>query len=381
MTETLALAAVQLRLGADDFASESAFGRCIERAADSAAQACAGADHRLLVFPESIGHFIPLIHAPALIKRQVQHQAGRAAQARSQARSQATSRATPVMTVDRAMAALALSRPVPVLRSMWRAGTLDVSRAVLLAFMPAADRLMRQVFSAVARRHRAFVVAGSHLRPAAGARVVTNTSYTFDPHGRVVATTHKVNLVPGLEDDSPGGLGLARGDAWRLPVVDAPWGRLATLICYDGFRLPHTPRERFVCVGARADALGVDVIANPAANPWPWNQRWVFAPPGSQRLRREQWREEGLPATLRGLGRVRYGVTAHLCAEIFDLRFEGKSQIVARTGANSDIQVLGEATDEAAADVVVARVAVPMANAADAHGVRENMPRSRAECL
>jgi predicted amidohydrolase len=360
MSATLALAAVQLRLEAGDFATESTFARCIERAAERAAKECGDADHRLLVFPESTGHFIPLIRAPALIRR--------------------LAALAEVVTVNRAMSALALSRPLPVLRSMWRARTLDASRGVLLSFMPAADRLMREVFSAVARRHGAFVVAGSHLRPAAGA--VTNTSYTFDPLGRLVATTHKANLVPGLEDDAPGGLGLARGDAERLPIVDAPWGRLATLICYDGFCRPHTPGERFVCMGERADALGVDVVANPSANPWPWNQRWVFAPPGSRLLRREQWRDEGLPATLRGLGRVRYGVTAHLCAEIFDLRFEGTSQIVARSSSDSDIQVLCEATSEAAAQAVVARVPLPLAAGAGSITLaREHIARSGAACF
>jgi predicted amidohydrolase len=245
--------------------------------------------------------------------------------------------------------------------------------------MPAADRLMREVFSAVARRHRAFVVAGSHLRPAAGA--LTNTSYTFDPLGRLVATTHKANLVPGMEDDAPGGLGLARGHAGRLPVVDAPWGRLATLICYDGFCRPHTPNERFVFMGERADALGVDVIANPSANPWPWNQRWVFAPPGSRLLRREQWQSEGLPATLRGLGRVRYAVTAHLCAEIFDLRFEGTSQIMARNSSHSDIQVLCQATSETAAQTIIARVPLPLAQASSLTLARDPIARSLAECL
>jgi predicted amidohydrolase len=341
MSATLALAAVQLRLEAGDFVTERSFARCIERAAEDAARACGDADHRLLVFPENTGHFIPLIHAPGLIRR--------------------LATLSSAVTVNRAIAALALSRPAPVLRSMWRARTLDTSRGVLLSFMPAADRLMREVFSAVARRHRAFVVAGSHLRPAGGA--VTNTSQTFDPLGRLVATTHKANLVPGLEDDAPSGLGLARGPAERLPVVDAPWGRLATLICYDGFCRPHTPGERFVCMGERADALGVDVIANPSANPWPWNERWVFAPPGSSLLRREQWQSEGLPATLRGLSRVRYGVTAHLCAEIFDLRFEGTSQIVARNSADSDIEILCQATSEVAAQAVVARVPVPRAGA------------------
>ena len=61
-----------------------------------------------------------------------------------------------------------------------------------------------------------------------------------------VATTDKVNLVPGMEDGAPKALHLARGDVERLPVVDTPAGKLATLICYDGFHTPHTTLERFV---------------------------------------------------------------------------------------------------------------------------------------
>lgn len=332
----LALAAVQLALTPMDLDSEQAFVRCLERAAHEAARACGDAqDHdRLFVFPENTGHFIPLIHAPRLAKRQ--------------------------RTLARAMAALALLRPLPVLRSMWSARRKALGQAVLLAVTPAADALMRRVFAKIARDHRAHVVAGSHLRPVQGS--VANTSYTFDPTGRLVAATDKANLVPGLEDASPGGLGLLRGCAQDLPVVHAPWGRLATLICYDGFSRPHTRSEPgFVFMGEHADRLGVDVIANPAANPWPWNERWVFAEHGSGLLRREQWHEEGLPSTLAQLRGVRYGVTAQLCGRVLDFRFEGRSQIIARH--DQGIEIISEATSEVAGEVVVARVPAPATRA------------------
>jgi predicted amidohydrolase len=202
---------------------------------------------------------------------------------------------------------------------------------VILALAPAADRWMRDTFAAIARRHQATVVAGSHLRVRDDGSI-SNSSYTFDPAGRLVATTDKVNLVPWMEDRRKGGLGLARGDVAQVPVVDLPWGRLATLICYDGFVEPHTRDERFEPVAPVVDAAGVDVIANPAANPWPWHLGWVHAEPGEHLLRVDQWRCEGLPASLARLRHVRYGVTAHLVARVLDLRFEGQSEILRRDG-------------------------------------------------
>jgi hypothetical protein len=75
-------------------------------------------------------------------------------------------------------------------------------------------------------------------------------------------------------------------------------------------------------------------------------------------LRCEQWRDEGLPATLGGLRRVRYGVTAHLCGEILDYRFEGPSQVLAR-GELGGHDVLAEAASVDTGEVVVARVPLP----------------------
>ncbi|RMH39909.1 MAG: carbon-nitrogen hydrolase family protein [Deltaproteobacteria bacterium] len=323
----VALVAVQMRVTADDLASPAAFAAWVDRHAAAAAGACAGADHRLVVFPENVGALAMLAFAPARARR--------------------------MATVDRAIAVLAASRPWALARAALDHGTLSPRRAALLALAPPAADLARAAFSRAARRLRATVVGGSYLRAAPGGKLF-NSSDTFDPSGRRVATTAKVNLVPGLEDASPTGLGLARGDADAVPIVRTEWGSVATLICYDGFCEPHTRGERFAAVGPRVDAAGCDVIANPAANPWPWDAPWVFAEPGERLLRRDQWRREGLAATLAGLHRARFGVTAHLVGRVLDRAFEGPSEILERTGGG--VRVLARAERADAAAVVAAVV-------------------------
>jgi len=324
---TLTLVAVQARLAAHDLESPARFRALIDGLGERAA--AAGGEHRLWVFPEAIGHFLPLALAPPGVLSSA--------------------------TVDQAFTALALRRPLSLLRGALDARSLVPRRALLHAIMPPADRIMRECFAALARRHRAWVVAGSHLAAHPDGRV-TNRSYTFDPGGRLAGVTDKVNLVPGQEDGAPGGLGLGRGDPDRVPVVSTPWGGLATLICYDGFAEPHTSGERFCRVADRVDAAGADVIANPAANSWPWMGPWVFAEPGEHIDRHQQWKSEGLPASLAGLHRVRYGVTAHLCGAVLDLAFEGRSEILGR--GPDGVEVLASAAGFRDAEVVVAEVPV-----------------------
>ena len=82
---------------------------------------------------------------------------------------------------------------------------------------------------------------------------------------------------------------------------------------------------------------GASVIAHPAANPWAWGERWVFAADGERQIRSEQWRSEGIEAQL-GAGRfesVRYAVTAHLLGDVLDNHFEGRSQILERTASGA----------------------------------------------
>jgi predicted amidohydrolase len=252
-------------------------------------------------------------------------------------------------------------------RGLLSAQTPSPTQAVLRALAPEAELWMHVTFAAVARRCRATVVGGSFLRARADG-AVTNTSCTYDPEGRCVATTDKVNLVPGLEDRRPGGLGLARGRAAAVPVVDAGWGRLATAICYDGFVEPHTRDERFEPVPPRLDAACVDVVANPAANPWPWHAPWVHAEPapadrGADGVavisRAEQWAREGLPAALAAMRHARWGVTAHLVARVLDVAFEGASEILRRDGDRVAVVARAAAHDAGEAVTAVVGVAAP----------------------
>jgi len=309
----VALIAVQLEIDANVLASGEAYRRHIEEMAACAVEDAGDADARLIVFPEIAGHLALFATGP-----EAAHKA---------------------KTLGAAFAASAVRRPLDVLRGVASARTLHPRHAVLAALAPDGEKYWRSVFGPLARKHRAWIVAGSHLRLAANGDL-TNASFTFAPDGRCVATTDKVNLVPGMEDGTPKGLHLVRGDLERLPVVDTPFGKLATLICYDGFSVAHTTLERFVPVGERLAARGrITVAANPAANPWKWLGKWppessvaLTSPASEHPTRAVQWHVEGLPSSLAQTRFARYGVTSHLVGTVLDLRFEGVSEILDDTG-------------------------------------------------
>ena len=130
------------------------------------------------------------------------------------------------------------------------------------------------------------------------------------------------------QDRAPKALGLARGHEDRLPIVETPFGRLCTLIGYDGFREPHTREERFVVLGPRLAARGgVTVVANPAANSRAWNHA---EPPDEHASRAAQWDRDGLAGSLTEMPFARWGVTAHLVGSVLDLSFDGRSEILER---------------------------------------------------
>ncbi len=303
----LALIAVQLEVSALVVSSPERYRADLEAAAARAIDAAGPADARIVVFPEIAGHLALLALAPP--------------------------RAHKAKSLSSALGAAAVRRPFEVLRGVATTRLLDPRHAVLAALAPDGERYWRGVFGPLARKHGVYLVAGSHLRLGPGGDL-TNASFLFAPDGRLLATTDKVNLVPGIEDRAPKALGLARGDADRLPITEAPFGRMCTLICYDGFREPHTSEERFVALGPRLAARGgVTVVANPAANPWPWKGPWIHAEagkPGEPASREAQWEVEGLPGSLAEMPFARWGITAHLVGSVLDLRFDGQSEIVER---------------------------------------------------
>lgn len=344
------LAACQVYVTLDDYASEEAFGRMLERvgrrlsAARKRTSGGAYAHACLAVFPEMIGAFLPIAGNASLVRR-----AG---------------------TTDLALSLVA-ARSLPSLaRAMLRGGTASPKVGFLLAASPEVRRIYRDAFRRFARENACWVVAGSAILPRSahgdladrfepsGARVY-NTSYAFDPEGRHVGCVRKVNLVPTLEDK----LGISPGREDELRAFPTPFGPVGTLICYDGFYVPHTRDEPgFSRLAARYDAQGCTVLAQPAANPWPWDERWAFAERGETQLRRDQWLCEGLLAQL-DAGRfasVRYAVVPQLLGAVMENHFDGRSHILARDAGGA--RILGEASssapDPSAEEVVIQEVCI-----------------------
>ena len=326
------LAACQVHVSLADYASEDSFVAMLDRTGkrldEARAKDAAGQFLHtcVAVFPEMIGAFLPIAGRSRLIRG--------------------------ARTTDGALTRVALRHLPAVVRAMRKGSVLSPKVGFLLAVAPEVRRLYRASFSAFARRHAAWVVAGSALLPrnARGETAhefapadgrVYNTSYAFAPDGAHVGATRKVNLVPTLED----ALGLSPGDARDVIPFETPFGRVATLVCYDGFLVPHTEKEPgFTRLAPACDARGASILAHPAANPWPWEDRWVFAAEHERQLRREQWQSEGIEASLRTprLQHVRHAVTAHLLGDVLDNHFEGRSQIFERT-EDGEPRVLAEA--------------------------------------
>lgn len=340
------LFAVQSRVSLDDYASPEAF-TARHRALASRVDARRARDSRghplhpaLAVWPEMLG-------APLGVM-------GHLHRVRHCATSQA------------AMTRVALAELPGMLGTAVRHRPRSLEECLFATVAPRVHRTLWNTFSGIARDFGLWVVAGTALLPRNrlgdegpgfsphGARTY-NTSYTFAPDGRCVAVTRKVNLVPTQEDT----LQLSPGHPEELRVVETPFGRLGTLICYDGFREPHTSREPgFVPAARLVDALGAEVVAQPSANAWAWDGPWAFNDPGESQLRREQWFTEGLFSQLRTLRRVRYAVNPQLVGRFFDNTFEAPSLILER-GEDGEVRVLAQAEDPRAEDVLQATVPLP----------------------
>lgn len=251
-----------------------------------------------------------------------------------------------------------------VLWAMARYRTTNLKTAFWLARATEVRDIMISTFAAFALEHKAYVVAGSAclprnkhglvLRPfTPDGNKVYNLSFTFGPNGKLLGETAKVNLVPEMED----AIGLSAGKPEQVPVVEVPGTRLATAICYDGFRCAHTKREPgYKPLIPYLDQSGVEIVAQPSANPWPWEEAWYFAEPGDNRLRKEQWLDEGAYSLMPNLHKVAYLVNPQLVANFLGLRFDGRSYIFAREGQS--VRTLAEARTLNRGEVVAATVEI-----------------------
>jgi predicted amidohydrolase len=239
-------------------------------------------------------------------------------------------------TVDAALGKVAM-RALPSLLFTMATRLMRPAVAFLFSRAPSVHAIWAGTFQRLARERGLAVVAGSALLPEGRVeggrflpqgRRVYNVSYAFGPDGAFLGRTRKVNLVPTQEDV----LGLSPGPESDLAPFDTGFGKVGTLICYDGFNEAHTRAEPGFCVAAPVQAgRGAVILAQPSANGWPWEDRWIFAEEGETQLRKDQWLKEGLFGQLGRLSGVRYAVNALLIGQIFDNRFDGRSYIFERT--------------------------------------------------
>jgi predicted amidohydrolase len=327
MSSRFDLAACQVHVTPEDYASEEHFNRMLDRMGErlSVARGARQDTACLAVFPEMIGAFLPLAGRLDLVRG--------------------------AKTTDEALTKVARCSLGRLGAAMLRGKTTNTNVGFLLSVATDVRRMYRDAFSRFSRRYGAWTVAGSVILPRnaygdladpfvpAEGRVY-NTSYTFDPEGRHVGVSRKVNLVPTVEDK----LGLSPGRKGELWPVSTPFGGVGTLICYDGFAVAHTPREpRFRALLPHFDDHGCSVVAQPAANFWPWETPWTFGGADGSMIRKDQWIAEGLHSQMaaRPLRSVRYAVTAQLSGRVFDNVFDGRSHILERT--SEGVHVLGEA--------------------------------------
>lgn len=311
------LFAVQPRVSILDYLTEEAF-VAHHRALAERIAGVRTRPHALAVWPEEVATFLVLVGQGRVVRD--------------------------CATTDRALRRIVARRLPRLLATLVRHRTVGITPAVLTMLAPRAHEIYVRTFGGIARDFGLWVVAGSGLFPDEGTARVHNTSYTFDPAGRVVAVTRKVNLVPTQEDV----LGLRSGSPEDLAVVSTPFGRVGTLICYDGFHEPHTDREPgWVRCGPVLDRLGATIVAQPSANAWAWDAPWAFNEPGETLLRREQWFAEGFAREMRDLVNVRYAVNPQLVGAVLDNVFEAPSLILGPGG-----QVLAQSPDPRAEDLL-----------------------------
>ena len=179
----------------------------------------------------------------------------------------------------------------------------------------------RRAFEEAARRHRAYLFAGSWFAPRLDEEPsrgvyplglgTYNWGFWVNPEGRLLARPEKLRLMPAEKK------ALVQPGTWGGQVVRTAIGTLSALICLDAFH------EGLV---ERADAAGAWLLVQPSANPAPWDAPWPADPSRSEG---EAWLAEGLPKKLAGRENLRFGLNPMLVGEFYETRFEGKSNVAA----------------------------------------------------
>jgi predicted amidohydrolase len=206
-------------------------------------------------------------------------------------------------------------------------------------------------FSSAAKQTNSFISAGSsflssvEFEAAKGLHLadgrVQNVSFLFAPSGKILSRSPKLNLTAGLEKL----VGLSRGRIEDVAVAVTPLGRVATLICYDGF---------FERALEKADSLGAQIVVQPSANAALWNGAWSADP---SKIEGQEWLARGIMHGIQERVNIRYALNPMMVGNLFDLVFEGRSSISANQSlTHAENPILNIATSHNDFEIVTARV-------------------------
>jgi len=286
------LVAVQMKLNINDFYSEQSFVEKIEGLMEEVADKIDAEYPALVVFPEDVGLMLIV-----------------------QGNQQTLSK---VSTIEEAIKKMTMKYILPLL---WYRIRYNISWVPALYYH--RNELVAQAyfdtFSNLAEKYQAYIVAGSvplpHYKISNGEVLyqegplspeIYNTSYLFDPAGKVLGFQDKVHL---LELEQEGGLHLTPGRLEDIEVFDTKIGRLGIAVCLDSFQ------EDVIDKLIEQEA---DILIQPSANPLLWEE-W----------QQEEWLESSYKFTYES-GYFKYVINPMMNGEFFDLSFYGQSSIISR---------------------------------------------------
>lgn len=263
-----------------------------------------------------------------------------------------------------------------------RFGSIDQRSALFLASTDTGARAFSQTFSAIARDHGIWVVAGSYQAPYAETRdryevasfgipgddmayvattpTVTNATFLWGPEDvdpsaplgerNLLARNEKVPLTE-MERDL---LGIAEGptegpagrrNAGWTDVAGFRVGFATSLPAFTyGYPFGQRPAgfdplaDVRTSYAAAQDALGVDVMVQADAN-GPW-----AVPVASGAWQPLEWMASTWRAVADPTVRFRYNVTPLMTGNLLDLMFDGQSSITARGHAGPGARFVGNAS-------------------------------------
>lgn len=325
----------------------------------------------LVVFPEAIG--LPVVAI-----------GGRGDALRARGRSPV---APPVddlpVALLKAMGSLAEASADRIDAYLERFGAFDLRTALQLASTDTAARAFSQTFSAMARDHGVWVVAGSYQPPYAETRDPDDIAVFASPGDDVayVATTSQVTnatFLWGPDEVDPGAplgqrnllarnekaplteierdlMGLAegpvQGEAGRRNAgwTDVAGFRVGFATSLPAFEYGYPFGERppafdpladlRASYAAAQDALDVDVMIQADANPGAW-----AAPVASGAWQPLEWMGSTWRAVADPTVRFRYNVTPMMTGNLLDLMFDGQSSITGRGHLGAGMRFVGNAT-------------------------------------